>query len=231
MTKAAGPLRRLASQLRHRIVDVDRHWALSRGLHQLAALEPGAVPDDRVLRKLTYGWGNEAWAAGSAYLRAVIRYVGASRNSIVECGSGLSTLVAGTIARRQGREHLALEHHAQWAERVQKEIDAHGLDNVRLGVCALRSFDAFDWYDVSDAELPARIGLIICDGPPAQTEGGRYGALPVLSSHLAPDCIVLLDDTQRPEEQSIARRWRAEYGLRLVEESETFTVMSYAGAE
>jgi len=191
-------------------------------------MEPGAAPDDRMLHNLTYGWGNEAWAAGTAYVRAVIHYVAASQDAIVECGSGLTSLVAGTIARRQGRKLLALEHHAQWAERVQREIDAHGLDNVHIDVRALRSFNSFDWYGVSDADLPTPIGLIICDGPPAQTDGGRYGALPVLSSHLAPACIVLLDDTQLREEQAIMQRWCAEFGLRPVEASETYAVMRAA---
>lgn len=228
MAKESGALRRFAAQLKHRVVGADRRRALSRGLHQLAATDAGAVPADRVLKNLTYGWGNEAWAAGNAYLQAVIRYVDATRDSIVECGSGLSTLVGGTLAKRQHRRFLAFEHHSEWAERVQREIRAQRLDNVALSVCALRSYDAFDWYGVEESELPAQIGMIICDGPPAQTRGGRYGALPVLGRHLAPGCIVLLDDAHRPEEQQIVQRWCAEFGLRLLEESETYSALSYA---
>lgn len=230
MAKESGAIRRFAAQLKHRVADADRNRALGRGLRQLAEIQSGEIPRDRILRNLTYGWGNEAWAAGSAYLKAVIHYVEATRDTIVECGSGLSTLVAGTLAKRQGRQLLALEHHPAWAERVGRNIRTHHLVNVQLSVCELRSYEAFDWYAIEDSQLPARVGLIICDGPPAQTKGGRYGALPVLNRHLSPGCVVLLDDAHRPEEQQIAKRWCAEFGLRLVEENETYSVLSYATA-
>ncbi len=220
-----GNVRRFRSQIEYRIVAAQRHWALTRGLKKLTAVDAGAALDQRTLRKLTYGWGNETWASSGHYLQAVVRYVGMTRGAIVECGSGLSTLVGGTLARRRGRTHLALEHHPEWARRAWKKIQTHGLDNVQLHVCAIRSYDTFDWYELQGVEMPAKIGMIICDGPPGHNRGGRYGALPVLKANLAPGCVVLLDDTHREEERQTAQRWCAELGLRPIEEAATFTVL------
>ena len=38
----------------------------------------------------------------------------------------------------------------------------------------------------------------------------RYPALPLLHLHLAEHALILLDDTNRPDERLIAQRWLAE---------------------
>lgn len=60
--------------------------------------------------------------------------------------------------------------------------------------------------------LPARFSLVLCDGPPGNTPGGRYGLLPVLGHRLSPSVVILLDDAGRPDERAIADRWTAELG-------------------
>lgn len=92
-----------------------------RGMRRfLAEPEACARPDSPVLRDLIYGWGNEAWSARDEYLADGVRHVLAARGPILECGSGLTTVLFGTIARRRGLSYWALEHLPEWAARVQR---------------------------------------------------------------------------------------------------------------
>lgn len=49
--------------------------------------------------------------------------------------------------------------------------------------------------------------------------------MPVLGSYLSPGCILLLDDTQRPEERAIVRRWCIELDASVIDEADTFAVL------
>ena len=54
--------------------------------------------------------------------------------------------------------------------------------------------------------------LIVCDGPPGHTLGGRYGLLPIVGNRLRKGAVILLDDAERSEEQVALRRWAKEAG-------------------
>ena len=167
-------------------------------------------PNDPILLDLIYGWGNESWCARGEFLADCINHAATSRGPILECGSGLSTLLIGAIAKKRNQKHFALEHQPPWAERVQKYLDRYRLESVTLCSTPLTDYGGFDWYDTRRTSMPASFNLVICDGPPGDTRGGRYGLLPVMRDRLTPGCIILLDDAVREEELAIARRWQHE---------------------
>jgi hypothetical protein len=189
-------------------------------------LRSGHQPGKRLTDQLVRGWGNEAWSADSPLLLAMLEWLPRTAGAIVECGSGLSTLVLACAASKSGRSVHSFEHDAGWAERMVRDLPMHLRSSVELHVTPIRSYGEFDWYSLDNITLPNAIGFVVCDGPPGETRGGRYGLAPVLRSHLAPGCIVLLDDTQRPEEHEIVRRWCAELDASIVHEDDTFSVLS-----
>jgi len=166
--------------------------------------------DSHVLGDLISAWGNSGWIAQEGYLRACLEVALASRAATLECGSGLSTLLIGVVAQQQGCEHWALEHLAEWGAKIDYFRVRYGLRAVKLHTAPLRNYDGFAWYDPPLSRLPRTFALVVCDGPPANTAGGRYGLVPVMREHLAPGCVILLDDAGRPEEQMIAQRWQRE---------------------
>lgn len=199
--------------LRHFLRQCHRKWVFRRGMaaflkDSAAATEPGS----RVLTDLVYGWGNDSWSALQEYLAACIHHALAARGPILECGSGLTTLLVGAAARRAGVGLWSMEHLPAWGDRVRGSLTRHGIDNVHLCVAPLRDYAGYAWYDPPLEAMPDGFSLVVCDGPPGSTRGGRYGLLPVMGKKLGPDCIVLLGDAARPDEQAVARRWLAESG-------------------
>jgi hypothetical protein len=189
-------------------------------------LQSGRPPAERLMEQLVYGWGNEAWSADASLLLAILEWLPRTTGPIAECGSGLSTLILACSASMSGRTVHSFEHDPMWAERVLHCLPLHLRANLSLHLTPIRSYGEFDWYSLDDIRLPPSIGFVLCDGPPGGTHGGRYGLAPLLQSHLAPGCLVLLDDTQRPGEHEIIRRWGAESDASLVHEDDTFSVLS-----
>ena len=142
-----------------------------------------AQPGNPVLQDLIYGWGNEAWSALDEYLAACIEHALATRGPILECGTGLSTLLLGVIAKRRNITHWALEHKPEWALKVQGYLDAYKLSTV-IHARPLKDYGDFCWYDAPLETMPDSFFLVVCDGPPSRTKGGRFGLIPVMRERL-----------------------------------------------
>ena len=190
-----------------------RDFVFGRAMKQFLN-DPGAcaTPGNSILIDLIYGWGNEDWSALDEYLAGCITHALVAQGATLECGSGLSTLLLGAIAQRQGRSHWALEHTPEWATRVQRYLKRYQLDAVRLCAKPLKDYGAFCWYDAPLEAMPDQFSLVICDGPPGFTKGGRYGLVPIMNERLKAGCVILLDDAGRAEECAIATRWQTELG-------------------
>lgn len=185
-----------------------RDYVFARAMRRFVSgisLSPAPEPD--LLARLIYGWGNPEWSALEEFLGASLQAAAGGKGPILECGSGLSTLLVGLVAQHHGRDVWSLEHHPEWAERVRGALRSFGVRSVQLLQAPLRDYGGFSWYDVPDEAIPDDFSLVLCDGPPGKTPGGRYGFLPVMRSRLAEDCTIILDDAEREEEQSVARRW------------------------
>lgn len=174
--------------------------------------EACTAPDDPVVLDLIYGWGNKGWSAWGEYLTACIDHALRTPGPILECGSGLPTIVVGAVAKKRGQRHWALEHSSEWAEKVDRYLRRYDIDSVVLSVSDLRDHGDYLWYEPPLRSMPDSFPLVICDGPPGGVKGGRYGLVPVMRDRLKPGCVILLDDAGREQEAAIARRWETELG-------------------
>ncbi len=184
-------------------------------VRELCRVPPGTVPGDDALRALAAAWRNDGFAATVEYLRECAARSIATGGPVLDCGSGLTSIVLATVAGRAGVEVWSLEHSEEWGARVAgvlSRIPGHG---VRLRVAPLRSYGAFDWYDAPTTDMPRDFALVVCDGPPGETPGGRIGMLPRMHGHLAPGATILLDDAVRPGEADVLRQWQADSRARV----------------
>ncbi|MCL6640760.1 MAG: class I SAM-dependent methyltransferase [Candidatus Rokubacteria bacterium] len=164
-----------------------------------------------LLSHLVRAWGNYGFAPAREYVEVVAEHARRTRGPVLECGSGLTTLVLAALAGRRGVPVLSLEHLEEWRRGVAAALASLNAPASRVLAAPLRDYGSFAWYAVPPG-LPWDFRLIVCDGPPRTTKGGRYGLLPVLQDSLAPGAVILLDDADRPDEAAILDRGRREAG-------------------
>jgi hypothetical protein len=183
----------------------------------------------QMLRPLLDDGGFLPWSEGAmspSGLATVAAEVAlAERRSLVELGSGISTVVLARLARQLGGRIVTVEHHPGWAGWVRRQLERDGLAEVATVVEApLRphplGIGKAPWYEESAlGELPDDgIELLLVDGPPGYGEGmalSRYPALPMLAGRLAAGALVVLDDVQREGEGEILKRWERDEGFRF----------------
>ena len=193
---------------------LSRELRFRSAVRALVRLPEGGAPDRALVERLLDGWGNSGYAADVDFDLAVAGYAAEVRRPVLECGSGLTTILLAALAGRRGVRVRTLEHDTAWLARVRAALAAAGLDRfVELVHAPLRSYGDFSWYEVSFGEAE-RYSLVVCDGPPGDTPGGRFGLVPVLGDHLAADATILLDDADRSEERTAMARWATGWGLR-----------------
>ncbi|HHI75951.1 MAG TPA: class I SAM-dependent methyltransferase [Gammaproteobacteria bacterium] len=155
------------------------------------------------------------WSAEADFLELLAdRVRDAAPTQILECSSGLSTLVLARACELAGRGRvLSLENGAEYAETTRAALAAYGLQSWARVVHAPLvekplPEGSWQWYDLQGLDIPP-VDLLVIDGPPGFLQPlSRYPALPLLADRLAPGCCILLDDAAREDEQALVARWR-----------------------
>lgn len=137
--------------------------------------------------------------------------------SVVECGSGTSTLWMALVMKAKGSGKVyALESSEDYAVATRAMLEAHGLSEwAQVSVCPLTEQSTprgeLLWYDLKNAGLPEVVDVLLVDGPPGTTgPHARYPVLPLLRTRLAADALVMLDDADRPDERESVGFWMDE---------------------
>ncbi|MER9661617.1 class I SAM-dependent methyltransferase [Mesorhizobium sp. M0159] len=150
-----------------------------------------------------------------------------SRKTIVEFGSGISTIYIAQILSRLGGRIVSFESDAEWATFVENRLAAFNLSefasviHAPMGPCTL-SKNGLQWYDQTVVETAVQnlsVDCVVVDGPPAYKKGfelARYPALPAIEARLAQDYAVFLDDIHRLGEQEILRLWADLFSVKFV---------------
>ena len=159
------------------------------------------------------------WAASPDFLLHVASHAIATRpRLIVECSSGVSTIVLARCCQLNGTGRVvSLEHGPEYAQLTREHLAEHGLEGWATVLDAPlgphERAGGQPWYSTRglDAER-GEIDMLVIDGPPGDgARHARYPALPVLASRLSASCAVFLDDARRTEEREIVARWTSEF--------------------
>ncbi|NLE45717.1 MAG: hypothetical protein GX620_13425 [Chloroflexi bacterium] len=143
---------------------------------------------------------------------------------IVECGSGLSTLLIGNLIKQNRSGHLySVEEDENWHRTMSNLIDDQGLGEwITLVHAPLKPYPVSDghevkWYctEVLKQALSTvdRIGLLIVDGPKTVDHLSRFPALPYFASMVNDKTLLVLDDANRPQEACVIDEWQKRYSL------------------
>lgn len=181
----------------------------------------------QVLRPLLDAGGYLPWSSGAMRPAALAlvcnEIVHGRRERVVECGSGVSTVLLARLLRYRGAGSVvAIEHDADWAGLVEELLHREVLGDIARVVHAPLEGEPL-WYARSALDAtPEAIDLLVVDGPPADgpAEGLRRApALPTFEPRLVKGATVILDDLQRPGERDVLARWEAQtrWGFRVEE--------------
>jgi predicted O-methyltransferase YrrM len=159
------------------------------------------------------------WAIEGDFGQLVAREVASGATSIVECGSGTTTLIVAACLRAIGSGHLySLEHDPAYAQQTAEQLQAAGLAEwVDIIVAPLTEQPfgsaSVEWYEPSAVakRLPPHIDLLIVDGPPSTSEWARWPAIEILHDRLVTGAVTLLDDGRQRRERRAAFRWQSDH--------------------
>lgn len=137
---------------------------------------------------------------------------------IVEASSGVSSIVLSEILMKDGSgaQHYSLEHSEKYANLTREKIKNTGSEILHA---PLKNYKIngknWKWYDISVLDQVEYIDMLIIDGPPETVQSlARYPAVPLLKDKLTPNTIVILDDTNRKDEQEIIKLWQQEFNFK-----------------
>lgn len=186
---------------------------LARSLKRFETLEKGDRLSPIMIKDLIYGWGNPDWSIGEEFMVALVEEALRGQGPILECGSGLSTVLLGVLGNKTGRAVWALEHDPEWQHRVENALRRVKAKYVTVCAAPLADYGEYVWYAPPKHLMPADFSLIACDGPPGGIRGGRYGLVPVMRELMASQCVILLDDAFRLSEKKVLKSWSRELSV------------------
>lgn len=196
-------------------------WQRSRALARaIAALrrevQNGAVSPD-LWPELRAAWGNTAYTADAAYLAEIADRALARRGPVLECGSGLSTVVLGVIADHHGTGVWSLEQDREWQRVMSGHLVRLAIRHVAIWHTPLQQRDDYAWYQLAGRDLPHAFLHVCCDGPavfprdwPAPVHASwRGGVVPELTRLGIGFDEIVLDDADDPRCEALCGRWNA----------------------
>ncbi|HEX6485463.1 MAG TPA: class I SAM-dependent methyltransferase [Nocardioidaceae bacterium] len=213
-----------SAEIRDSAAGLDRSIAATDW--QVRKLGPDLLTDIQAMRQLFDRLSTDAplppvsgWALNPSGLLLLVDTIERSRaTTIVECGSGTSTVWMALALRKLGRGRIwSFDHDKRFAERTRQMLAAHGLEEwaeVQHAplVTTATPRGEFNWYDLDPLEITPPIDLLVVDGPPHTAQHhARYPALPVFAPYLAPDALIVVDDAQRTDEAGMVAHWQEEY--------------------
>lgn len=187
---------RLGDWLKERSGDGYNEDALGRVIARIR--EGRASPE--TWTELYEAWGNGAFSGTPDFLAGIYDLAKLAGGPVLECGSGISSLVMG-LANPGATVH-ALEHDPAWLMRIQRVLAKHGVNNVKVHIA-----DIEDGFYVVDMLPEEPFAMAVLDGPPRHI-GNRAKAYERLASRID-GAILAVDDTNDPHEAMAFRNYIA----------------------
>ncbi|MEW8026384.1 MAG: class I SAM-dependent methyltransferase [Candidatus Thiodiazotropha sp.] len=158
------------------------------------------------------------WSAEADFIRIIVDACLKLRPELIlECSSGLTTLMLARCCQINGEGHvISLEDGLQYADNTRAYIDRYDLGDYATVVHAPLQEMVVDgalytWY-ATDAIPETGIDMLVIDGPSGFIQrNSRYPALPVCYPCFADNCAIFLDDAAREDEREIVTMWLSRF--------------------
>lgn len=179
-----------------------------------------------------------SWSMRFSNLHVLLELLDETKpRTIVEFGSGLSTVMVANWLRAHGNGHLyTFDHDRSWANQTCRCLCRNSLDvYVTMHVCPLVPTETCGvhttWYSAGKYLEPLQnVDFVIVDGPPGGRAKrlSRLGAIDALKGALSRTCVIVLDDAHRAGEQEVLNMWtkqNPQFSLSIYGESTGLAVL------
>lgn len=139
-----------------------------------------------------------------------------AQGDILECGSGLSTLVLGEALKGTEFYVWALENDLEWWKVTSRWLQRYEIGNVNLVYAPIVPDDKNgDWYGYDYAPLPPAFDGVLIDGPWRQT-AEREGVFKHLGERIAHARTWIVDDCGDPVQADMLARHAGDREVKYV---------------
>lgn len=195
---------------------------VSRYLYYLSYHIPREVEAQQQLQRLFEPEGPMpllgGWALSPTGTLDIVNVIMEDRpESVVECGSGTSSLWIGYALRANRGGHLyTLEHDPAFADVTRRQVASNGLSDYVTVIDAPlvdhdKNGEVATWYDTRGLSDVRTIGVLAVDGPPRLTGDLRREALGLLHDRLVDGAHVFADDVNRSGEHEMISDWLQQF--------------------
>jgi hypothetical protein len=169
---------------------------------------------------------NNPYSLGPTSLQLIYQHCKEANGPILECGSGISTIIASLACQRNGQTIHSLEHDLEWFRHTRNFIQLFKQKPVALHYAPFREYDektkapantnshagTFIWYD--NDNLPDKFAVAIIDGPPRMY--GREGVYKLMLDRIK-DAVWIVDDFEDPSQAAMCRKYAEQCGKKVEE--------------
>lgn len=156
---------------------------------------------NETLQRLVKAWGNDVYSAAGDFLGAAVMLARAADGPVLDCGSGLTTLVMA--AANPNVKIYSLESSKRWVQKIDAEATRQGLKNIEFCCGSLKG----GWYQMPP-DWPRDYALAVVDGP-RRIDGHRGGAVDLCAK------VFLFDDVDDPNIRWLAEETARARGIEL----------------
>lgn len=158
------------------------------------------------------------------------------RTSILEFGSGFSTIMTARLAKRNNLDLkiFSVEHDPKWGDLIIKILIKERLDKYVTIITAELKADNDNsiWYDkmkIDSIIQNQKFDFVIVDGPPAYSKDLLYARMPVqnfIIEKMNESFCILIDDSNRNGEKKLINELTEKFSeTKLISVGDTITAL------
>lgn len=206
-----------------------RQHSFDQAMRKMLKHRDGRVADS-IVADLYAHWGDPLSQNDEVYVRSCLAEATAADGAILQCGTGLMTLLLGAVCDREDNKakHVwCLENDEHWANMMRSWLTEYRIRKAHLINAPAESFVGYTWYGIDTNRLAKKYALVICDGARA-TPRGAIGTIKQIESRLADNFAILARNISKASELKYLAGWAKNRGasFAVVDRREGFVKLS-----
>ncbi|MDH3640633.1 MAG: hypothetical protein OES38_00945 [Gammaproteobacteria bacterium] len=191
-----------------RISAYRRQLRMDRQLRGMFDSLPDGLSEDQII-ELWQTWGDDVSPSRVPYIRTSIVEAARASGPILQCGSGLSSLLIGILchqAEAPGKNLWILEHDPHWGSVIRSWLAQYEITKAHVISAPAEQFDGFVSYVMDTSRMPGNFSLALCEASSALPSSAR-GIVERMGEHFDHRCVILARNAKRPRDLKYLADW------------------------